>query len=419
MRNARFLIVTLLLCLAIACGPPEVEPTRPIGEAFVGPAKLEVRSELGLRSQVVATAKHGDRVDILQTRRRFVKVRTGAKGAKVEGWVDGRNLLSSAKMAELEKARAMSEKAPSQGRATVYDPLNVHTEPNRQSPNMAQIPAGGSVDVLAHMVAPRVAFRPATDFIKPPPRPTPRKRRSRKSARQVEALATPPTPTVPPNWRELSKTTLPEEPPPPPVKTPKGMLPVDPEKSKAPLQDDWTLVRTPDKQVGWVLTRMLSMAIPDEVARYAEGKRITSYFPLGDVNDDGATKRHWVWTTISAPYQTHDFDAFRVFVYRLKKHRYETAYQEKELKGYYPVTLSTAKIVENRKELTVPAFSVVVEDDSGRLWQRTYAFQINRVRMVNQVPYEKPASKEEPGPSLTQIPSQEAGKSWWRRLFKR
>ena len=39
--------------------------------------------------------------------------------------------------------------------------------------------------------------------------------------------------------------------------------------------DDWNLVRTLDGKVGWVLTRPLSMAIPDEVAQYAEGHRIT------------------------------------------------------------------------------------------------------------------------------------------------
>ena len=46
--------------------------------------------------------------------------------------------------------------------------------------------------------------------------------------------------------------------------------------------DGWSLVRTPRDRPGWVLTRLLSMAIPDEVAQYAEGKRIVSYFPLGE-----------------------------------------------------------------------------------------------------------------------------------------
>ena len=34
--------------------------------------------------------------------------------------------------------------------------------------------------------------------------------------------------------------------------------------------EDWSLVRTKDGQIGWVLTRNLDMSIPDEVAQYAK-----------------------------------------------------------------------------------------------------------------------------------------------------
>ena len=63
--------------------------------------------------------------------------------------------------------------------------------------------------------------------------------------------------------------------------------------------DDWSLVRTQDGKVGWVLTRALSMAIPDEVAQYAEGHRITSYFALGHIEDGDSVKNNWLWTTIT------------------------------------------------------------------------------------------------------------------------
>ena len=42
--------------------------------------------------------------------------------------------------------------------------------------------------------------------------------------------------------------------------------------------EDCNLVRSKEGRTGWVLTRALRMAIPYEVAQYAEGHRITAYF---------------------------------------------------------------------------------------------------------------------------------------------
>ena len=90
-------------------------------------------------------------------------------------------------------------------------------------------------------------------------------------------------------------------------------------------------------QSGWVLTRRLTMSIPDEVAQYAEGRRITSYLPLGETHDGQTVKKSWLWTTVDIGRQPHDFDSFRVFVWSLRRHRYETAHIERNLNGFFPV----------------------------------------------------------------------------------
>jgi len=141
--------------------------------------------------------------------------------------------------------------------------------------------------------------------------------------------------------------------------------------------DDWNLIRTLDGKVGWVLTRPLSMAIPDEVAQYAEGHRITSYFALGQVHDDGTVKNNWLWTTITKGGVPYEFDSFRVFVWSLKHHRYETAYIERNVVGYYPVRVNNAG--------SSPSFSVVVEGVDGQRYRKTYSFEGFRVRMVSRV----------------------------------
>ena len=97
-----------------------------------------------------------------------------------------------------------------------------------------------------------------------------------------------------------------------------------------------------------MLTRLVSMAIPDEVAQYAEGKRIVSYFPLGEIQDGDKKKKIWLWTTTADSKQPWDFDSFRVFVWSLKRHRYETGYIERNLKGYAPVLLKEVEIAYQR-----------------------------------------------------------------------
>src|SRR5258708_16241748 len=69
--------VALMSCTS---KPPQ-EPA--IGVAYVGPASLVLRTDLTVRSPERITVSHGDRLDILETRRRFVRVRP-AEGT--EGW---------------------------------------------------------------------------------------------------------------------------------------------------------------------------------------------------------------------------------------------------------------------------------------------------------------------------------------------
>src|SRR5438270_13839635 len=71
-----------------------------LGEAYVAPATLNLRRDLLQKNSVVAVLKHGERVSIVDTRRRFVKVRT-AKGQ--EGRVGCFQPLSSERMVQLRR----------------------------------------------------------------------------------------------------------------------------------------------------------------------------------------------------------------------------------------------------------------------------------------------------------------------------
>jgi SH3-like domain-containing protein len=379
-----------------------------IGIAYVGPVSMNLRQDLAAKSPGVTEVKHGDRLDIIEVRRRLVRVRT-VQG--IEGWVDANLLLSAQQMDDLRKLADDSRKLPSQGAATVFEALNMHSEPNRSSPSFHQIPEGGSVDVLAHRATPRVAARPKAAALAKAVA-VPKATKPKDSKKAAALLLPPPAPPAPPaDWEKMSRPRAsdlpdyqaPEAPAPPPL-------------------DDWDLVRTKDGTAGWVLARNLYMSVPDDVAQYAEGNRITSYLSIGDVQDSDQVKHNWLWTTAASSLKTAEFDSFRVFVWSKSRHRYETAFIERNVTGFFPVQL--ADVPPDKKASGPPekGFSLLVQDKDGALYKRTYGFSGYHVRLISKTP----VVREEAAPGAATIsvadakstePQQTDG--WWRRLMRR
>jgi hypothetical protein len=316
---------------------------------------MALRKDIPLQSPVVATVKHGDKLEIIRRRRRFLEVRT-ARGA--EGWIEDHLLLSGDEIAALQDIERRARRMPSQGIASTYEMLNVHTQPNRLSPSFFQIKEGEKVDVVAHVSTPRTSPE-RKPLIPPRPKVVAPTRKHAEPRFPLPPLPAPPPP--PANWIELSKT-------PPEVKQ---QIAASHVVEPAP-NDDWSLVRNAAGESGWVLTRRLFMAIPDDVAQYAEGHRITSYFSLGDVRDGGQVKHNWLWTTIAGGDHAYDFDSFRVFIWSLRRHRYETAYIQRNVEGYFPVVARP------------PGFSVCLQASGGGRVRHSYVFLINVVRPSGQ-----------------------------------
>lgn len=375
------LLVTIAGCDAGKKGPPA------IGEAYVGAATLNLRQDLAPKSPVVGTVKHGEHLEVVSIRRRFVRVRTPAGAI---GWTDSRQLLSTGQMEELRRLAESAGRLQSQGAASVYESVNVHTEASRASPSFAQIPENGTVDVIGHRLVPKAAPASQSPVVAPPP-PARKSKEKKPSSKSIPPPPMPAPPKLPANWLELSRSAqlepaeeeLAREPAEAVRRAQKEQTPPR-EKDPVPMED-WSLIRTKDARVGWVLTRLLSMAIPDEVAQYAEGHRITSYFALADVKDGDQTKHYWLWTTITRGGQAYEFDALRVFAWSLKRHRYETAYIEKNLQGYFPVEAHKAGEVGPEA-----SFSIVV-DNGGTMLRKSYAFRGYRVNLIRKEPYQASA----------------------------
>jgi len=171
---------------------------------------------------------------------------------------------------------------------------------------------------------------------------------------------------------------------------PDGTVPELPEPAPDPKKpavakpmDDWTLVRAKDGRAGWVLSRMLLMAVPDEVAQYAERARITSYFTIGDVNDHGTLKPAYLWTVLAQKNAAHHFDGMRIFLWNVRRHRYETSFVERSLRGYLPLMLEG-------QGGTATGFKVIVEEKDGTVMEREYSLLGLRAKLVGRKPAERP-----------------------------
>ncbi len=346
----------------------EPEPAPVLGHAYVGPATLQIRKELAARAPLVATVNHGEKLELIGRRRRFYEVRT-SKGA--EGWVDGRQLLSPESMAQIGALAEQVAKAPGQGRATVFDALNVHTEPNRQAPSSFQITVGKYVDVIAYQRAPRIPFQ-APDLI--PAAPPPAKRPARK--KKEPAVPPPPpgkAPAVPADWLALSGN---------PSGDIKPRTAPGPAVQQAPMED-WALVRDENGRAGWALARALFMAVPDEIAQYAERARISAYFSIGVIENRGEPKNVWLWATLTPGSADRDFDSLRIFAFNPRRRRYETTFIERNIRGWLPILFL-------RSGGAAQAFRVVVEEKNGIITEREYAISGFRARIAGRRPADRP-----------------------------
>jgi SH3-like domain-containing protein len=271
-----------------------------------------------------------------------------------EGWIDGRQLLSPPQMARLTRISNAAGRLPAQGKITPFDLLNVHIAPNREAPSFYQMKEGELAEVIGLKLAPRVPYNPDN-----------------------------------PDIAAAEDTQV----------------------------DSWTRVRVADGRAGWVLTRLTMMAIPEEVAQYAEGHYITSYFSLGTVEDQGQRKHCWLWTTIADRRLPYHFDSFRVFVWSKRRHRYETAYIERNLRGYYPIEIAPAP------GSSMASFSLIFAGRDGVLARRTYEFQGARVRMIARAPWELPSDELEPPTSTAPEPTKptpslaDRVRSKWKQWF--
>jgi uncharacterized protein YgiM (DUF1202 family) len=378
MRLSTQIAFLLLLLFTASC-----KHSGPVGSGeimYVSAPQANLRDHVATVYNRVGTVKNGERVEVLERQKRFVRIRTVQK---VEGWIELRALVTSDIYDQFQKLTKDNRSAPVEGHGITRVELNMHATPGRDTETLYQLSENSKVEMIKRSTTDRatpeeIAAKKMSALAKAagePAKSAPK--RSRKvtpQPAQTQGSATlPPLPPTPrPPSDATTKTTWDTQPAKP--ATP-------PEEPKPKLMDDWWLVRDQQGRVGWVLARMVDLDIPLDVAQYAEGQRIQAAFVLNTVQDEqkGAVAQYLVLLNENRDGIPYDFNQFRVFTWNLKRHRYETGYREHYIVGYFPVKVSTEDF---GKEGTMPVFTVRKQNADGSISERKYRVIGNIVRQV-------------------------------------
>ena len=288
---------------------------------YVAAVQANLRDQVAAVYEKAGVVKNGDRVEVLDHDRRFVKVRT-ATGAT--GWLEQRYLVGQEVYDQIQKLTADNQNDPVQAQGATRNDTNLHVEPGRDTEHLYQISSGEKLSLL-----------------------------KRGTAEKAGSVAPPSRSSASSNSKD--------------------------KKQPVPIVEDWWLVRDSHNRVGWVLSRMVDLDIPLDIAQYAEGQRIVAFFVLNQVRD-GDKKVPQYLTMVTEPKDglPFDFNQIRVFTWNVKRHRYETAYRER-MDGVLPVTVSQENF---EKEGVLPVFTIRVKDDAENVTERKYKLNTPIVRRV-------------------------------------
>ena len=320
--------------------------------AWVASPEAALRDRVAAVYNKTGTVHNGERVQVLERlqSKRFVKIRSSRNE---EGWVQERYLASQQTYDQLEQLAAKYKDVPAQSVGVTRAAVNLHATPGRKTEHIFQLNENERVELLVRQVADRNAA--------PPPVSSKSVKKSEKDkAKDAE--------------KEKEKD-----------KESGSDLPVEDQAEKpsaAPIMEDWWLIRSSQKRVGWILGRILFFDVPIEIGQYAGGQRIVAFFTLNEVQDkDKKVPEYLALMSENKDGLQDDFSQVRVFSWSLHKHRYETAYHER-LAGMLPASVG--------RENNVPIFTLRVRNDqTGAIEERKYTFNtpmVHRVYAEGQVP---------------------------------
>lgn len=309
---------------------------------YIAVTEASLRDHVSTLYSKTGVVHNGERVQILERmqNKRFVRVRS-PRGE--EGWIQERYLADQQTFDQFQHLADQFKSAPAQATATTEEQVKIHVLPGRKTSYLYLLNEKQKVDLLQRETVDRNA----------PPQQLNDKPKDADDSSDEDKV--------------------------------KG-------DSAAPpaVREDWWLVRDAQNRVGWVLGRAMYLDVPEEISQYAEGQRIVAAFPLDEATDGDKKVPEYLVLFTEKEGLPYDFSQARVFTWNARKHRYETAYRERDLTGVLPVTLGRQDF---EKEGNLRTFVLRVKEDNGSVREQKYKFNPPIVRRVLAPGEEPPAPK--------------------------
>jgi SH3-like domain-containing protein len=209
-----------------------------------------------------------------------------------EGWIEENAALSQSIVDAEAKVVAETQTEVAQAVGELSSFANLHVEPGRETPVFIRLGKGEKVQIFER----KLTEKPTTSGSSPAPAPEP------------------------------------------------------------PRKDAWLKIRTERGVAGWVYSPSVDFSVPDEIEQYAESRRIVAWQVLSQLDlDDGKKVNQYVVADVASGVSPeYDFDRIRVFTWNKKRSRYETAFRENRIAGFYPIRVFSYQ--------NSPAFEIVQWD---------------------------------------------------------
>lgn len=300
-----FILLPMVCALVFLSGCSHLRS--PIAKQYVYVASEHtfLRDRVAPVANFVTEVTNGQRLQVLDHQTRFYRVKT--PNGKV-GWIEQYYVIDQPEMDKFNALRKQYAETAGVAKALLEEVSYLHDAPGRDTPHYYLLPVNDKLDLI----------------------------------RRASVLKPQSTLMI---LRERQQAQLDKGVPPPPP----------------PMEDYW-LVRDSQGRTGWVRASALTADVPNSIAVLAGADRMIGGYLLRTVNDPEAdTPDHEVgeYLTVLAPYQQglpYDFDQVRVFTWNMKRHRYELAFRERDIEGFFPVKVSQ-QTVDHHVE---PVFSFQV-----------------------------------------------------------